>query len=685
MTTTASQFNDIAIVPGVMSDTDATASDVPCWVDSLNVRFDPTTGRLRKLGGWVRNIFNYSATILGTIRTIYSATINQKVYTVLGTNSNLYGLIGSSLTNISPLVTTATPAADSLATHYGVLAASPIQTVNGSSSVTVADVDAALYMVNDLYTLAGATTTNGILNTQLNAPHVIRSIGAGTVTFTVAGVATSTGTGGGAAVTRSDGLIQITSASHGLSDGERVAVTGATATGGIANTDINQQFIIRNTATNTFYVMTAGTATSAVTGGGGAGTEYFKQIDAGNLNQGAGQGYGAGLYGVGLYGTALVSSSGETYPRVWFCDRYGDNIVMTPGQQSGCYTWNGDTTIAPALIDNAPTDVNYLFVSDSILVTLGHDVENKIFASDQGDYTQWTASATNQVYENAVLGAGRFISHCPVDGYNLLFTETQTYTFKYVGIQAGVWQVLPLDTGIGLISPMARISINGIAYWMGQDNFYWFRGGKIEVMPCNFATESSILRFVFKNKNYSQRYKFFAGYNEEYDEIWFGYAAVGSNECNKFAYFSRKLQCWVPNTLARSAWEYPTANLSNPRAANGSSLFTHESGANDDTTPLPWSATMKKFKSGKNTVIQSQIMPDCVMTGTANVQHRTYNYAQSQTPMNDLTYPFTGTTEKIPVQLNGRYWDYTISGDDLDQTFLMGQWMEGPQQAGSAP
>lgn len=685
--TKASGIQEIQITPGVMPSTDATASDIPCWADTQNVRFDPTTGRLRKIGGWTSNSFDYDATVSGTIRAVFSATINQQVYTILGTNSNLYSLIGSQLINLGPLEDSSIAAANSLATHYGTLTNNPVATQNGSNYVTVTDADASKYKVNDSYKLSGATTTNGVPNTELNAAHVIRSLGASTVTFKVATSATSTGSGGGASVVRSDGLITLTSAAHGLLDGQRIGVTGAGNTGGILAADINLEFIIRNVTTNTFDFMTDSFATSSVSSAGGGSTEYYPPLAAGNLNQGVGQGYGAGLYGVGLYGTALTSSAGETYPRIWFCDRYGDNIIMNPGNESGVYVWDGDTSTAPTLIANAPTDVNYAFVDSvsNILVTFGHDVENKIFTSDQGDITQWTASSTNQVFEYTVQGAGRLISHCAVDGYSLIFTENQTYTLKYIGLTAGVYQVLPLDPTIGLIAPMACVSVNGIGYWMGQENFYMFRGGKIEPMPCNFADESSILRYVFKNKNYSQRYKFFAGHNEEYDEIWFHYCSQNSNECDRVAIFSRKLQCWVYCGMARTAWESPVNSLSNPRLANNNILYTHEAGNNDDILPMTWYARTKKYTSGKDTIIQTRIIPDNVMSGNVNVELRTYLYPQSANAMSDNTYTITQTTDKIEAQPNGRFWDYTFSGSDLDQTFLMGQWLEEPQKSSAAP
>jgi len=258
-------------------------------------------------------------------------------------------------------------------------------------------------------------------------------------------------------------------------------------------------------------------------------------------------------------------------------------------------------------------------------VTFGHDVENKIFASDQGDITQWTASSTNQVYEDIVEGAGRFISHCPVDGYNLIFTEQQTYTYKYIGLPL-IWQTQLLDANIGIIAPMARVSVNGVAYWMGQENFYMFRGGKVETIPSNLGPQSTILRYVFQNLNYSQRYKIFAGYNEEFDEIWFHYPSAQSNECDRVARVSRKLFAWCPDELDRTAWEWPNTSLSNPRLANIGTLYTHETGNDDDSLPMEFSVKTRKFSTGTLTGLNVNIIPDSTFTGTLNCNLSMYNY-----------------------------------------------------------
>ena len=682
--TKISDLKEIEITPGVMPSTDATPSDIPCWAMADKIRFDPTTGRPRKIGGWVSNTFDYSAAMSGTCRSVFSATINGKVYTTLGTNSYQYSLIGSRLTNITPLKTTPVAAANSLDTHYDTLASNPLTTVNGSALVVVADTEASLFKVNDVYVLSGATTTNGIPNTELNATHIVRAVGTNTITIRTSTAATSSGTGGGASVVRTSGLLTLNKASHGLTNGMRVKIAGAATFGGILNTEINGEFIVRNVVSGSFDFMTLGKATSSVTLGGGASTEYYEQIAAGPVDQGQGQGYGAGLYGIGLYGTALVSSQGQVYPRIWFFDRYGDNIISTAGNQTGVYKWSGSNDVAPALVPNAPTEVNYAFISDNTLVTFGYDVENKIFASDQGNIENWTASSTNTVFEDQIEGAGRLISHCPLDTGNLIFTEQQTYTFKFVGGTA-VWQIFPLDYSIGIIAPMARVSINGYAYWMGRENFYFYRGGKIEVMPSNVGTCSTILHYVFDDLNYSQRFKIFAWYNKKYDEIWWHYPSSNSLEPDRVARYSRKLGCWVPDTMIRTAAEYPNSNLSNPRLANTDVLYTHESGSDADGSTLPFTMTTKKYTSDTQTALMAQIVPDSNTEYDLSLLVRSSLYPQSSANINENTYTVTPTSARIDATINGRFWDYTISGNALGQSFLMGQWREGVQVSAKAP
>jgi len=681
MTTTHAKLMPIEIIAGVQPNTDATPFVTSHYTMSDKIRF--RFGRPRKIGGWVATDFDYGASISGKIRSIYSAFIGSVTSTVVGTHQKLYSIKGTRLTNITPLSTTTNAIPDSLNTDYYTLAADPISTVDGSNVITIADADAARYQIGDHITISGATSVGGIdAATYINIAHSIHTIGTGNYTFLVGATATSTATGGGAAVLKATGLLEVSATAHGQANGDRVKLAGAVDTGGILAADINAEFIIRNVSADIFEVMTDGVATSLVGGGGGAAVTYQKEIADGYVDEAYGMGYGMGLYGVGLYGTALLSSSGRKYPRIWFMDRYGDNFVMTAGNETGIYSWDGDTVVAPTLISGAPTDVNYAFVSDNILLTFGSGgIKNRIFASDQGDFTNWTSSSTNQVFDDNIEGADKLISHVSVAGRNLLFTEHQTYSLSYIGLPL-VWKTELIDGAIGIIAPMARCVVNGVAYWMGQSNFYKWAGGNIEIIPANTQVQSTILNYVFSNLTSAQRSKIFCWYNEQYNEIWWHYPASASNEPDRVARLQVGDLVWSPDTMDRTAAEYPILSLGYPRlAGNDSLIYRHEYGSDANGAALAWTLTSNSRYSGKANALLSGFVPDSIQTGNISVDLDTRQFPQSAAATFGNSYTITPTTERVTAQNMGRFWKYTWRGDAVGNDWQMGQWLEYIQES----
>lgn len=674
MPTLTSQLQPLNITPGVQPITDRTRLNTPHYTFTKAIRF--WRGSPQKIGGWLSVMFQYGATIQGIARSLYSAIIQELQATVIGTSSYLYSLYGNSLINISPLETTTQAIADSIETNYATLANNPITTVINTGNLSIADTSAALFQAGDVYTLSGSSAVNGISAGLINTSHIVRSIGTNLISITVGGTASSSGSGGGASVVRKTGLLRFTAAANGMANGWRVKITGAADTGGILAADINQEFIARNVATNSFDVMTDGTATSHVTAGGGAATEYQKQIAAGNVNESYGIGYGMGLYGAGLYGVAKFSNTGKIYPRIWFFDRFGDVIIGTPGNQSGIYQWDGDTSVAPVLVTNAPTDVNYAFVSDNILVTFGHDnIPNKIFSSDQGDATNWTASSTNQVFEDVIEGAGQFLSHVPVLAVNLIFTTNQTYRFSYIGLP-NIWEIKLLDNSIGIIAPMARCSVNNVAYWMGQNNFYRWAGQNVEIIPANTQDQCTALNYVFGNINTAQLSKCFAWFNPRYSEVWFHYPSAASNECDSIVRVSTTDNVWSIDTMDRTCAEYPSNLFNYPRliSSNGT-FYNHEQGNDDDDLPLAFQLVSNMMSGSKFAEVKPCFLPDSVQEGTIDFNFKGYMWPQSQNTLFNKTYSVSSTREKIEADVSGRFWLATWSGEELGQSWNMGQWL----------
>lgn len=678
-------YRPFAVLPGVQPTTDGTPLSIRHWRDTLHCRF--VDGYLQKIGGWIKVLFFRGEEVSGVPRSMFSIELFQRPNLVIGTNTRLYNVNGGQLFNITPLDTTSLPAPSSLSTQYGLLANNPFTMVNGSNRIVVADADVSRLRLGDSVTLSGAAgAVRGIPQAQLNAQHVIREIIVGGYAIRVASNATSSGTGGGATINRASGLLRATVANT-LTDGDRVRISGATDTGGILAADINDEHITRNVTAAYFDFMTDGTATSSVTTAGGASTVYFPQLPAGTIDELALQGYGAGLYGVGLYGTALSSNSGRIYPRVWYFDRYGEDLIATPGNGEGVYRWNGQSITAPSLVANAPTDVNYAFVSDNTLVTFGSDgIENRIAASDQGNITQWVSSSTNQVFRDDIEGAGRLLSHVPVRGNNLIFTETQTYTFRKISLEAGVWEIKLVDPNIGIISSQARASVRGFGYFMSKDNFYMYRGANLEIIPSNNPSipHCTALKYIFSNLNTSQKSKIFARYDPKFDELTWHYPSASSMEPDRTVTVNLTTFVWSIDKIERTAAEYPSLGTAYPRLADFSgNVYLHEVGNDDNGVALPFMAKTCLFTGTEKTSTLSSFVPDSIQSGDVTVDLVSRLWPQSTKLMYNKTFTVSPESEEIQDAINGRYWDYTVSGNVIDQEFRMGVWQEQLMESSS--
>lgn len=670
----------IEILPGVEPSTDKTVTSTQHYTFSDKIRFKD--GLPEKIGGWEALDLNQGDTISGVARSLFSYVLSGLNRYTIGTNTRLYDLTGTAATNITPVQTTTNAIANSLDTYYATLGNDPVATVDGSTTIVITDT-AHKFEVNDTVTLSGATATNGVPAGEINTDHLVRAVDTNTFSVIVSTAATSTGSGGGAAVVRASGIITVNATSHSMANGDRVKIAAATATGGITAVQINIEHIIRDVATNSFDIVTAGTATSSVTGGGGASTTYQKPLEAGGVDATAAAGYGAGLYGVGLYGISKTSSS-ISPPRIWSHDRYGDLILSAPGNQGDVYSWDGVTTVAPAKVTNSPP-ANYVFVTDNIAVVLGYDstgaaaAGNAISWSDQGGLTNWT---TGQSGSDIIEGAGKFLTHASVRGENLLFTETQTYLFRYIGGQF-IFKTRSLDPSIGCIAQNARCVADGVVYWMGLNNFYMYRGGNVEVIPSNSSNESTILKYVFDNINTSQQSKSYAWYNPKFREVWIHYPSSGSDEPDRIARVNIDDYSWTPDTLDRTAAEYPGIITQNPYLIDeNSQVYLHENGFNDDESAMSWQLTSRFIYGGDNTVQHKAFIPDYTLTGNMTATLTTKDYPRSASKTSK-SYTITSSTERQPTEQNGRFWQYDLSGSAVDQQVEFGNWYEELKQSSS--
>ena len=230
------QFKDIIALAGIEPSTDSTAVATEHYVAADKIRF--VTGKPEKIGGWQSITIDGGTTIRGCNRSIFSYNLSDNVRYLLGTNSNLYYLIGSKITNITPVLTATTAIANSLDSNYGTLVNNPVTTTNGSTTVTITDT-ATRVRVGDTITLSGSSDVNGVPAAQINAAIFIRSQSTNSYTFIVSTAATSSGSGGGGSVVQKTPIVTVNQTGHGFLDGARIKILAATAFAGIGTGALN--------------------------------------------------------------------------------------------------------------------------------------------------------------------------------------------------------------------------------------------------------------------------------------------------------------------------------------------------------------------------------------------------------------------------------------------------------------
>lgn len=543
----------IQVAPGVSPTTDFTQLDSLTYVAADKVRFQ--NGRLRKLKGWVRNFSTNFQRLAGCARAIYSyIPTDQFPRVLIGTSSRLYVFYKGAFYNITPLVTSTTAIANSLETVYLTDSAYSVTTESGSAIVTF-NIPHFLN-VGESVQISGVTgTIGGIGFASFNSTFtVLATPDSSSFQVRVGATASSSATGGGTGITYITKQILVHKTSHGFTKGDRVKITLAANTGGILAASINQEHVITAVISpSVFAITTDSFATSYVTAGGGAATLLQGQISSGSCDQSSGYGYGGGLYGVGLYGVPTLFTTAIQFPRIWSFDRYGDNVVLTPGGQQGVYVWGNDITVAPVLQSAAPL-ANWVFQSKGLVVVLGPDGSNGTFSnSNFNDANDWTFTQTNIVSTNPVLGASKFISQATSRNVDVLFTEDKVYQLRFLGLPI-IWNIEELFSTDGLIAPKARVNIEDAVFWMGWGDFYVFDGTAVNILPNN-----TVKRYVYDNINEAQYFKTFAAAQPEYNEVWWFYPAGDDLEPNNYVIYNYKEQHWTIGTLERTAAVEPAS------------------------------------------------------------------------------------------------------------------------------
>lgn len=561
------------------------------------------------------------------------------------------------------------PWSPSFATTLG---SNPIATTSGSNVVTVTqtahgyNTNAGSFTVGQSYKIVTVGTTDFTL------------IGASANTIGV--IFTATGVGSGT----------------GVASIAYVALTGATAVGGIVAALINRTVEITVTNPNTFtFVTNSGlpptvNATSTASGGGTAVVVYPQ---TGTRAWGAGYTTGIGIQ-----------------LRLWTQANFGEILLAVP-RNGALYAWlpgggtvpNYTTRATVVTGTDVPAYTSQIMVSDSTRIAIALGTSDfgtygtaqdpmLIRWSDAEDYTNWTPTTGNTAGSYRLSRGSYILGGLQTRQEILVWTDAAVYSMQYIG-QPYIFSFTLLADNISLISPNAMATANGVTYWMGSDKFYVY-SGRVETLPC------ALRQYVFEDINVTQEFQFFASTNEAYSEVWWFYCSANSDVVDRYVIFNYLDRVWYYGTMGRTAWlDSPLRPF--PQATTTTNVVVyHEDGVDDNSTDVtqPIDAYIQSsdfdIGDGHNYGFVWQIIPDITFDGSTTPapnypsvnfkvrprQNPGANYGSGDNPAvtSTLSYATQSTynvqqfTEIVYTRIRGRQMAFRVESNTVGTQWQLG-------------
>ena len=404
--------------------------------------------------------------------------------------------------------------------------------------------------------------------------------------------------------TISSTTVLVTMSGHGAIDGDSVIFSGAVAVGGVVAADLNTGFIVSNVTSTTFTITVANAATSTVSGGGGTGITAAFDINVGYSIDNTGYGWGTGGWGSSGWGSS--STTPVVFPaRLIFFDKINDTLIFNVSS-SYIYYWIYDDTFATraTLLSTAPGAIavpqqvtKTMFASSGHLLALGCTAY--LSTEPAPDYlgvydpllVRWanvdaTIGPQPEVWQPTLTNTAGFLrlqsGNKIVTGIRsrqevLIWTDSTLNSLQFLGTSE-VFSTQEISATTTIAGPNVVASANNVVYWMGRDKFYMY-SGKVDTLPC------TLRQYIFDDINHDQDSLFFAGTNNEFNEVVWFYCSSTANEIDRYVIFNYEENIWYYGLISRTAWVDASGINSFPVAASNGWIYSHENG-HDDGQPL---------------------------------------------------------------------------------------------------
>ena len=489
--------------------------------------------------------------------------------------------------------------------------------------------------------------------------------------------------------TNGEATITVADTSHGAVKNDFVTFSGASSLGGnITAAVLNQEYQIASIVNANSYTIeakdTSGstvTANSSDTGNGGSSVVGAYQINVGLDVYVAGTGWGINGWGEGTFGS--TSALGNTNQlRLWTHDNFGEDLIIN-ARNSGIFKWtenNGVTTRAVELssISGAnlvPTVALQVITSeiDRHLIVLGADpisgssrtgtIDPMLVAfSDQENELEFEPLSTNTAVSLRLSSGSSIIGAVKSRQETLIWTDTALYSMQFIG-PPFTFGINLINEGTGLIGPKAAVTAAQGVYFMSYNNFYIYNGS-VRHLPC------SVHNYVFNDINLGQSFKIHAFTIADKNEVGWFYCSSTSSEIDRYVIYNYSENLWFYGQLVRTAWlDAGTENY--PRATGSNLLYKHETGFDDDGSPMTnvfIESSDMDIGDGNTFSFIRRIIPDYKFIqddndGNVNVVLKTRNFPGETLSINS-TNAVSSTTQQVFVRSRSRQMALRFESDD---------------------
>lgn len=642
-----------------------------------------------KIGGWQKAVFS---SFIGTCRHMMPfSDLSGNFFLGVGTNLKYYIERGGSFYDITPIRSTETPT-------------NPFSTTNGSNIVVVTIANHGAF-TNDFVTFSGASAVGGLtLNGEYQITEVLTSA---TFTITAASAASSTATGGGSvtAVFQINTGLDTTLYGNGWGSGTWGGVlpgTSVTFTGSISGTTLTVSAVVSGTLAIGQLVTGTGVSASPPgslatyitglgTGTGGIGTytvSVSQTVSSTTMFAFSGTGWGS---------PSSTQVSG-TRLRLWSADNFGQDLVINP-RDADIYYWANATGLGTraVLLSSLPGASDVPDVARQIIVS---DLDRKVIAfgctdivtgdqdrllirwSNTEDPANWTPTETNSAGGIRIPSGSEFVGAIETKQEILVWSDDSVHSLRYVGA--------PFEYSISrigmttLAAPYAAVAANDVVFWMGANGFFVW-DGRLSGLPC------SVKDYVFNDLNWNQAEKIVSGSNMAFNEVWWFYPSLNSNENDRYVAYNYNEKAWTIGTIVRTAWidrgleDYPRA------AGVDGYIYFHELGQDDGSTN-PFSPIVAYVESSPTEIGQGdqfgfvwRMIPDVDFRNSANPSPtvnfilKAQNYSGgnfTQSANNDTTLtatvPIDQFTEQTFFRIRGRMLTLRVTSDEVGVAWRVG-------------